>query len=203
VPLTDAQGQNVPYPTLSDKPNAQTAFQGIVDNLTPKTVMTYASATVRGATITVPKSGMLTWLQDVRRLEVYDGTGWSTVTAGSSAWTTVTLSQGYAHNGNNQGTFQYRRINLFGEVGLMFRGGLTVTYQNNDVKYTNEMNSVALPSNCRPTSLRSLVIPCSDVNSARITMKMDVTTVGTLNLWGVQAGSNPAWIGFNGVFCSL
>lgn len=76
MPITDSYGQNITYPTLADKPNAQTLGQGIVDGLTPKVIMNFASAVVRGATITSPKAGMVTWLVDVARLEFYDGTAW-------------------------------------------------------------------------------------------------------------------------------
>lgn len=76
MPITDSYGQNVSYPTLADKPNAQSLGQGIVDGLTPKVIMTFASAVVRGATISAPKAGMVSWLADVGRLEFYDGVAW-------------------------------------------------------------------------------------------------------------------------------
>lgn len=203
MPLTDSYGQGISYPTLTDKPNAQTLGQGIVESVVPKLVMTFASAIVRGATIKTPQMGMVTWLKDVRRLEVYDGNGWSTVTAGSSSWKTFSLNTGFAHNGNNQGSFQYRVVNLFGETGVMFRGGVTPTYSGNDFVYTNELTSVGLPVGARPSSLRSLLVPCSDVNSARVALKMDIATDGVCMIWGIQADTKPPWIGFNGVFCSL
>ncbi len=143
MPLTDSYGQNVQYPTLTDKPNAQSLSEGLVTGIVPKVVMQFASATVRGATITKPVAGMVTWLKDVKRLEVYDGSG------------------------------------------------------------SNVLNFNQLPVEARPSSLRTLVVPCSDVNSARITLKMDVTTDGWLKLVGIQSDTNPPWVGFNGVFCSL
>mgnify|MGYP001027606449 CR=1 FL=1 len=203
MPLTDSYGQGITYPTLTDKPNAQTLGQGIVDGVTPKVVMSFASAVVRGATIKKPVAGMVTWLKDVGRLEVYDGSAWSVVTAGTSTWKTITPSPPtYSHNGNNQGTFSYRVVNLFGEMGLMFRGGLNISYINKDVA-TNILNFNQLPVTARPSSLRTLLVPCSDVSSARITLKMDVTTDGYLKLYGIQSDTNPPWVGFNGVFCSL
>ncbi|MFJ9961084.1 hypothetical protein [Streptomyces avermitilis] len=201
--LNDPYGQNIPYPTMADVPNAQSAFEGVVKGLTPKSVMTFASANVRGATLTAPKAGMMTWLTDVGRLEVYDGTGWSTVTSGQSAWKSIALSTGYTNNGNSQGNFEYRLVNLFGETEIRFRGGLTVAYSGGTLVSTNQINNTALPVLARPTTLRTLVIPCSDVNSARITLKIDLTTNGYINLWGIQSGTNPPWIGFNGVMCSL
>jgi hypothetical protein len=202
--LTDPYGQNVPYSTLTDQANAQTLGQGLVENLTPRSVMRFKSANVRGATLTAPKAGMVTWLEDVRKLEVYDGSAWSTITAGTSAWTTLTLyGVDYEHNGNSQGNFQYRLINLFGEMGLMFRGGVSVTYRSPNANPVGRLNAFALPVPARPSTLRTLVVPCSDVNSSRITLKLDVGSDGILTLFGFQTGVQPPWVGFNGVFCSL
>jgi hypothetical protein len=203
VPLTDPYGQNVPYSTLTDQANAQTLGQGLVEGIVPRTNMRFKSANVRGATITKPVAGMVTWLEDVRRLEVYDGTGWSTITAGTSAWTTIQLTPPFNHNGNSQGTFQYRLINLFGELGLMFRGGLSIQYPGSGGLTDLRMNAFTLPATVRPSTLRTLVVPCSDVSSERITLKMDVTTAGLLNLYGTNGTTRPPWVGFNGVFCSL
>lgn len=203
MPLTDSYGQTISFPTLTDKPNAQTLGQGIVESMTARTVMRFASAIVRGATIQNPQAGMVTWLKDVARLEVYDGAGWAVVSAGTSTWKTISLfPASYSHNGNSQGTFQYRVVNLFGEIGLMFRGGLNIAYINKNVASVI-MTLSPLPVEARPSTLRTLVIPCSDVNSARITLKMDVQTDGNLKLFGIQADTNPPWVGFNGVFCSL
>lgn len=203
MPLTDGYGQNVPYPTLTDKPNAQSLGQGIVENIVPKTVMTFASSTVRGATIITPKAGMATWLQNVKRLEVYDGTSWVTVAAGTSVWTNVPLDSGWTNNGNSNGNFQYRVVNLFGEITIMFQGAISRASYPGTLPGYFQLNTSALPTSARPASLRTVVVPCSDAGSARITMKLDITTDGWLRLYGVQADSKPAWIGFNGVFCSL
>ncbi|MFD5308176.1 hypothetical protein [Streptomyces ardesiacus] len=191
---------------MTDQANAQTLGQGLVENIVPRTVMRFPSANVRGATILKPVAGMLSWLQDVRKLEVYDGTGWSTVTAGTSAWKTITPAADiYTHNGNSQGTFQYRLVNLFGELGLMFRGGLNVSYPtpNGVLPGGGRLNQAVLPVEARPASLRTVVVPCSDVNSTRITLKLDITKDGILNLVGTDSNSKPPWVGFNGVFTSL
>ncbi|MFC9620263.1 hypothetical protein ACFTXM_09765 [Streptomyces sp. NPDC056930] len=205
MPLTDSYGQGVTYPTLTDKPNAQTLGQGIVDNLTPKVVMTFASAVVRGATIKKPVAGMVTWLKDVGRLEVYDGTAWVAFGYGANAWKNVPLASGWTNNGNSQGTFQYRVVNMYGENTIMFRGGISrSSYPATMPPFvTYTLNSSALPTGSRPSSLRSIVVPCSDTSSERITLKLDITTDGWLNLLGTNNQSKPPWIGFNGCFASL
>jgi hypothetical protein len=203
MPLTDSYGQNISYATLTDKPNAQTLAQAIVQGLAAQSVMRFASAVVRGATIATPQAGMVTWLKDVGRLEVFDGTSWVTVAAGTSVWTNVPLDSSWSNNGNSNGNFQYRVVNLFGEPTIMFRGAISrATYPGTLPGYFL-LNTSPLPVSARPASLRTIVVPCSDAGSARITLKMDITTGGELRLYGVQSDSKPAWVGFNGCFCSL
>ncbi|MFF4952277.1 hypothetical protein [Streptomyces chattanoogensis] len=203
MPLTDSYGQNISYPTLSDKPNAQTMGDGIVNGLTPRSVMRFASSSVRGATLTAPVEGMVTWLQDVNLLQVYDGSAWVTVAAGTQAWTTVPLASGWSHNGNSNGTWQYRVVNLFGEPTIMFRGGITKDSWAGTVLDNYVLTSTPLPASARPVTLRTIVIPCSDSGSTRITMKLDIQTDGHLHLYGTGTNDKPAWFGFNGTFTSL
>lgn len=206
MPLTDSYGQNVAYPTLTDKPNAQTLGQGIVEGLTPKSVMNFASAVVRGATITSPKAGMVTWLSDVGRLEVYDGTAWVTVAAGTSTWKTVALVSGFTHDGNDNGTVQYRVVNLFGEQTIMFRGGLGCQYTGTGGGIANNgvFNSVALPVEARPSNRRTIAVACSVASSARATIKLDINTNGNLGIVGTNTSdTKPPWVSLNGTFASL
>ena len=76
MPLTDSKGQGIPYPVLTDVPNAETFGRNLVEAVAGKLVMVYPSASVRGATITSPTSGMVSYLADVKRLEIYDGNSW-------------------------------------------------------------------------------------------------------------------------------
>jgi hypothetical protein len=210
MPLTDSYGQGVTYPTLTDKPNAQTLGQGIVDGLTPKVVMTFASAVVRGATVTKPKAGMVTWLKDIGRLEVYDGAAWVTFAGGTNTWKTITLTNpvtdppGWNQNGNSQGTFQYRIVNQLGEDTIMFRGGISRTAYWGTVPSYFTLNQTALPVSARPSSLRTILVPCSDVGSTRIALKLDVTPDGWLRLFGISRPNDlPEWVGFNGCMTPL
>lgn len=204
MPLTDSYGQNVTYPALTDKPNAQTMGQGIVDGVVPRTVMRFPSASVRGATIAKPTAGMVSWLEDVKRLEVYDGNGWVSFAYGTNQWKNVTLESGWINNGNDQGNVQYRVVDLFGEKSIMFRGGVSRTSYPNPIPAPFRLNAVQLPPEARPASLRTMTVPCSDKDSDRITMKLDLNTQGWLHIVGVQQPNNiPAWIGFNGIFTAL
>lgn len=206
MPLTDSFGQNVPYPTLTDKPNAQTLGQGIVENIVPKSVMVFSSAVVRGATLVSPAGGMVTYLKDVARLELYDGSAWVTVAAGTSTWQTIGLASGFDHDGNSNGTVQYRLVNLFGEQTLMFRGGLAITYSGpgGAIPNSGNLNASALPVNCRPGSRRTIIVPCSVAASGLTALKLDVNTSGNLTIIGTNTtDTKPGWVSLNGTFVSL
>jgi len=203
MPLTDPYGQQVPYPTLSDTPNAQSGFEGVVKALTPKVVMTFASASVRGGTLVTPVEGMVTWLKDVNLLQLYDGSQWVTIAAGTQNWVTTPLASGWSHNGNNNGEWQYRVVNLFGEPTIMFRGAIYKNSWSGTVAGDYVLTSVDLPGWARPSTLRTINVPCSDAGSTRISLKLDIQTDGKLHLYGTGTNDKPQWIGFNGTFCSL
>ena len=203
MPQTDSRGQGVPYATLSDKPNAQTMSKGIVDGVVDKLVMKFASASVRGATIPAPTAGMVSYLTDTKLLQFYDGDGWTTVAAESSAWTTVSLRTGWAHRASGE-EFQYRLVNFFGETSLMFRGVLTPSYAAGGGLVSSLITQTALSAALRPSILRTILIPCSDTGSSRIALRLEVGADGHLRVIGTNSSDiKPAWIGFDGTFCSL
>ncbi|MGW0312004.1 hypothetical protein [Streptomyces flavidovirens] len=78
MPTTDAYGQGVQIASLTDPPDAATLANAIVDGLVVKSVMQFTSASNRSATITSPVEGMASWLMDVNRFEVYNGSAWVT-----------------------------------------------------------------------------------------------------------------------------
>lgn len=207
MPGTDDYGQDVPWLDNGDTPDLRVGTKGLADALTPLSNMRFDTAAERNATITSPQEGMEAWLRTENLKTVYDGTGWAVVAAGTQSWTTVSLASGWAHNGNDNGTFQYRVINLWGEPSIMFQGAVSVTYSGNNPPNSGVLNTTALPVAGRPTSLRTIVVPCSDVSSVRITLKLDIQPDGFLKIYGAGIGtdgtSKPPWIGFNGCFCSL
>lgn len=204
---TDAYGQGIPIAALTDAPNANSLIFGPVDELTERSVMRFSSASARNATLTAPVAGMVAYLTTEKLFTGYDGTAWVVLAAGTSAWTNVPLASGYTHNGNSNGNFQYRVVNLFGEKTVMLQGAVNATYSGTAIANDGVLTSVALPSAARPGSLRTVVVPCSDVSSARITLKLDARSDGHLQIYGTGTGpdgtTKPPWIGFNGVFYSL
>ena len=72
---TDSYGQSVVVPALTDAPNISTVGSSI-DALVGRSIMRFASASARAATLATPVEGMVTWLQDVDQYAVYDGSTW-------------------------------------------------------------------------------------------------------------------------------
>jgi hypothetical protein len=77
----DGYGQGVSVWQMTDAPSIPGAAQALADGIIPRSVMRFASASARGATLTgayAPVEGMASYLLDVNRLEVYDGAAWVT-----------------------------------------------------------------------------------------------------------------------------
>ena len=206
MPTTDDYGQGVQIASKTDAPNAEKLAKDIVNAIAQRSILRFASASTRGATLTgatAPVEGMLTWLQDVNRLDLYDGTTWVAVSVVRYSWTTITPESPWTQNGNNNGTFQYRLLNISGEESLQFRGALGRASYPTSPAGSYVVNNTALPSSVRPSTLRTVLIPCSDTSSERIALKLDVKTDGYLEVFGFSTTAKPPWIGFNGVTVSL
>ena len=206
MPTTDDYGQGVQIASKTDAPNAEQLAKDIVNAIAQRSILRFASASTRGATLvgsSAPVEGMLTWLQDVNRLDLWDGSTWVAVSVGRSSWTTITPESPWTQNGNNNGTFQYRLLNISGEESLQFRGALGRASYPTSPAGSYVVNNTALPSSVRPSTLRTVLIPCSDTSSERIALKLDVKTDGYLEVFGFSTTAKPPWIGFNGVTVSL
>lgn len=87
---TDGYGQNISIAALTDAPSAAALAFAIVDGLTPQSVMRFASATARNATLTSPVAGMAAFLTTEQILTVYTGSAWVTIATEPGAWTSYT-----------------------------------------------------------------------------------------------------------------
>jgi hypothetical protein len=206
VPTTDDYGQGVQIASLTDAPDANKLARDIVNAIAQRSILRFTSAFTRGATLAGdngPVEGMLTWLQDVNRLDLWDGSAWVAVSVGRSSWTTITPESPWTQNGNSNGAFQYRLLNISGEESLQFRGALGRASYPTSPAGNYVVNNTALPSVVRPSTLRTVLIPCSDTSSDRIALKLDVRTDGYLEVFGFSSTTKPPWIGFNGVTVSL
>ncbi|MFG3046215.1 hypothetical protein ACGFZR_14965 [Streptomyces sp. NPDC048241] len=207
MPTPDIYGQGIGLWAMTDAPSIPDAIAAFAKGALPRLRLTFASASARGATLVgaaAPVPGMTTWLTDVARLEIWDGSTWGVVATGARAWNSITVTSGWTQNGNSQGTFQYRLVNMFGEDTLMFRGGLSRSSYPTTIPAYFELNTTALPAAARPASLRTILVPVSDAGSTRLAMKLDITVDGWLRLYGVNRPYDlPAWVGFNGTVVSL
>lgn len=199
---TDGYGQGISLASLTDGPDLPKAIADLANGVIPRGVMRFASASTRGATLTSPVEGMLSYLQDVDRLDLYTGATWLAVSTGVSSWTTISPAATLSQDGNSNGIFQYRLLNISGEESIQFRGALARSYSGTPAS-SIVVNTTALPSAVRPSTLRTVLVPCSDTSSDRIALKMDIRTDGYLEVFGFSSSVKPPWIGFNGVICSL
>lgn len=209
MPTTDKFGQAFAALDYGDVPDLKVMGDGLL-LMAGQTVMRFATASTRNATLTAPVAGMTAWLNSEKTLTIYDGTAWVAVAAGTQSWTNVSLAAGFTNNGNSNGNLQYRVVNLFGENTLMLRGGINVTYSGSPSVIANGgvITGTALPAAARPTSLRSLTGACSTTNSDALSVKLDIATDGHIQIVGTTSSTatpkiQPPWVSFNGVFCSL
>jgi hypothetical protein len=206
VPTTDAYGQSISLPALTDAPDLPSQLGTLAAGLIPRAVMRFTSASTRGATLVgaaAPVDGMVTYLQDIKRLDARINGTWVALSVGATSWTTISLASGFSQNGNSNGSLQYRLLNISGEESLQFRGAVERSSWPSSPASSYVINSVALPTTVRPSTLRTVLIPCSDVSSDRIALKLDVQTNGYLEVFGTGTSVKPPWIGFNGVTVSL
>ena len=202
---TDDYGQSITIPELTVSPNISSVGAGM-NALVGRTIMRFTSASSRNATLTSPVAGMQAWLDTEMLMTMYDGSQWTVMAAGASAWTTITLAAGFTHDGNSNGNCQYRLLNLYGEMHVELRGGLGIGYTGpggaiaNGAVFTNS----ALPTAARPSSLRTTPGACSAASSTVTSLKIDAQTGGHLLAVGTNTTTDkPPWVSLNGVMYSL
>lgn len=100
---------SLPWPELSDIPNAQTAFQNLANAVDPLVIPRFASATARDAAITAPTDGQTVARTDLHALQAYHGglsayafPGWQVISrqvlGGSAATVSISsIPQEYQH----------------------------------------------------------------------------------------------------------
>ncbi|MFF8831393.1 hypothetical protein [Streptomyces sp. NPDC015131] len=107
--------------------------------------------------------------------------------AAAGGWTTASLTSGWAHNGNNMGDVQYRRVMDHGSWKMQWRGGV-------DVGSGTAVLSTALATDFRPSSVRP-ILAARDATGA-VAVRLDFTTSGTVTVVGGTTGPNSGGSGF-------
>ncbi len=84
----------IPYPELTDIPNAQSAFQALALALDTKVIPRFATAAARSVAITSPVAGMVTYRADAAApgFEYWNGSAWTGLVANGQP--TLTAVQG-------------------------------------------------------------------------------------------------------------
>jgi len=148
VTSTDAYGQNIGLWAMTDAPSIPDAIKLLSDGVIPRGVMRFASASARGAALagaTAPVEGMASYLLDVNRLEVYDGSAWvtppQTLTSTASG---LTAGSGFAVN--DFAGYREGRVTMVD--AYVARTGGTINESGGNITDTV---CCTLPSGWRPT----------------------------------------------------
>lgn len=154
MPTQDDYGQGVNIASLTDAPDASKLAKDIANGIAARSVMRFASASARGATLTAPVDGMATWLQDVDRLDVYNGSAWVTPEPSLSSTTSgLSVASGFSLN-DFFGFRQGRNVTI--DVYLTRTGG-NIASTNGNIADTVVCT---LPAGWRPT--HSTITSCFD-----------------------------------------
>ncbi|MFE6493412.1 hypothetical protein [Streptomyces sp. NPDC057748] len=203
MPKNDSYGQNVPYPVLSDAPNIETAFQAAVNGLVALSVLRFANANERAATLVgsyAPRPGMITYLIAEDRWEARQVNG-SWLLLSDGPWQPLTFKSGYAAHAGSPG---WRRK---AGGGIELRGRIRRS-NNGNLDDSGELISFAsIPAAVAPASNRPFVMPTKRITSGGITRhtaRVEVTIDGTLTYYveagaGVSTSDAVAWFGLDGI----
>lgn len=148
MPTPDDYGQNINIASLTDAPDASKLAKDLANAIAPRSVMRFASASARGAALagaTAPVEGMAAWLQDVNRLEVYDGSAWITPPQTLTSTTSgLSVASGFSLND----FAAYREGRTIAVDVYLERTGATISESGGNIVDTV---CCTLPSSWRPT----------------------------------------------------
>lgn len=194
MPGTDSFGQNINFALLSDAPDAQQLCSDLGNGLAQRSLMRFASASNRGATLigaSAPVEGMITYLFDSDRIEYYDGTAWQPLTPG--AWTTFTPASGIvARSGSPASRIVNGSVEMRGTIqpndGSAFPASTLITLGNVAVAF-------------RPPAWRYFVA-ATEYAGALMYARVEVQPGGDL-VAVFPAGSTAHWISLDQIAYSL
>ncbi|HEY9418490.1 MAG TPA: hypothetical protein VIQ30_27320, partial [Pseudonocardia sp.] len=157
MPTQDDYGQNTDLWALTDAPSIPDAIKALAAGVIPRGVMRFASASTRGATlvgVAAPVEGMASYLLDVNRLEIYDGSAWTvppqTLTSTTSG---LSVQTGFALNDFSG----YREGRMVVVDIYLARSGSTIQADDGNIVDTV---CCTLPSGWRP--LHGTIAACFD-----------------------------------------
>lgn len=134
---------------------AQLTASEVQDYLMDQSVMVFSNSTARSSALTAPTEGMVTYLQDTNRIEVYDGATWlqvSSVTTKGDIQTFSTTPTRLAVGSDNR----YLRANTSASTGLEWSSNPVGMELVASTTFTNSNNM--LMNGCFTTSFDNYLI---------------------------------------------
>lgn len=133
MPTPDPYGADALLAALTDAPDAAKLAADIGIPLAKLSVIPFASVSERAAVLATPSAGMVTFLQDTKIWQGYDGQNWQTIVAATLPWANVTLGSGYvAYGGSTVGPRVRREGSIvYLEGRLAKTGGATIPASDN------------------------------------------------------------------------
>lgn len=113
-----------------------------------QSVQTFASAADRTAQFAAPLKGAVTWLDDVKLLEVYDGVAWRQIPYGS-AWTPITVNAGLTVTSGRQFAWRLEAGALHTRAVRITTGAVAIVAGN---EYAIADGANLLPAAARPSA---------------------------------------------------
>src|SRR5690606_13739050 len=144
----------------------------------------FNSASHRGSVITAPQPGMVTWVEDQRILQVYDGLAWVTIATAGAEWTNLPLASGSTIRNSNPtlGVPQYQLLDTGGTRFVARRRGFSITHGGTPLPNSGRPVPQPLPAIMRPTVERRVNGTCSDLGSTRGALKLERNPDGWLSM---------------------
>jgi hypothetical protein len=166
----DSYGQGIVVASLTDAPDAETLARNIADGIAQRSVMRFTSASARAATLSSPVAGMVTYLQDVKRIEFYTGTVWSPLSAILMDWT-VLSSVGSYSSGFSASTPapRMRKLSVVGTEVWEYEGAINVS----SLPVETTTTAFTFGAAHRPANGRGFIAYNSSHYGARVTIASD------------------------------
>ncbi|MER5584128.1 hypothetical protein ABT090_21150 [Streptomyces asoensis] len=194
---TDDYGQGITVAALTDAPDAATLAKNIANALAQRSVMRFASAAARSATLsgaTAPVEGMVSWLQDVNGLYFYDGTAWQLMNAiETMPWTNLSSLGSYA-GGFSASTPapRMRKLSMLGTEVWEYEGAIAVS----SLAAATTTTAFTFSASHRPANGRGF----ATINSSHYATRVTVNTNGTLTFSvPTEAGSGVSKVWLDGL----
>ncbi|MBZ3908784.1 MULTISPECIES: hypothetical protein [Streptomyces] len=175
----------LPYPQPTDTANIPLHLQSLAEGVDGRTVLRYATAAERDATITTPATGMVAWLTSPGTLSYYTGSAWVAMgawTAYTPVWTAETTNPAI---GNGSLTGKYAIVGRTCHFTLLMQFGSTTTYGSGNYHLSYPVQAGALGGLPQHQGVGTspngrAVISCQPAASTNAT---------TYTLWGPAATS--------------